>query len=69
MPAKRRSANRVRQSETVLGAVFNALAMSLFIVPSAARSTILARNTRRDGVRRPRDQHCNVFRSSSVSVI
>ena len=69
IPANRRSANRVRQSETVLGAVFSDSAMSLFIIPSAASKTILARNTRRAGVRLPRVQRLSVLRSSSVSVI
>ena len=69
MPANRCSANRVRQSETVLGAVFNFRAMSLFRMPSAANSTIFARNTNREGVRRPRDHRTRSVRSASVSVI
>jgi len=59
----------VRQSETVLGAVFSDSAMFLFIIPSAASKTILARNTSRAGVRLPRVQRFSVFPSSSVSVI
>ena len=68
IPAVRCAANRRRQSPTVFSRIPRSAAMVVFSQPSAARSTILARRTRRAGVRRPLDHCRRTFRSSSDSV-
>jgi len=69
MPAKRSLANLVRHKETVFFDVSKSAAISSFRWRSAAARMILARNTSRIGVLRPRDHASNVFRSSSRNSI
>jgi hypothetical protein len=69
IPAVLSAANRDRHSETVFFAVDKSAAMSRFSFPAADASMILARNTSRAGVLRPRDQVSRTLRSSSVNSI
>ena len=69
IPAVRCSANRRRQSPTVFSRMPRSAAMAVFSQPSAARSTILARRTRRVGVRRPLDHCRSTVRSASDSMM
>ena len=68
-PAKSFWAKRVRHLSTNGRLVFNSAAMVLFSLPSAAASTMRARNTRRFGVLRPRAQRSRTWRSSPLNVI
>ena len=58
-----------RQSPTVFSRMPRSAAMAVFSQPSAARSTILARRTRRVGVRRPLDHCRSTVRSASDSMM
>src|SRR5271157_1682265 len=69
IPAVRRAANRLRHRPTVGFEVWSSAAMVSLVLPSAAAKTIFPRNTKREGVLRPRDHVVSVLRSSLASTM
>src|ERR1051326_4664211 len=69
MPANRCAAKRLRQRPTIVRSIASCAEMALLVSPSAASSTIRARDTVRAGAVRLRDQVSNVCRSASLKLI